>query len=359
VPPAPPVAATGRSRRRAARATIGAFAVAVAGLHLATACALDVVWPQLRDPEYGRRASALRERIAENPGRPLVLVVGSSRAAMGVKPAAWEVARPGTSRDPLLFNVSALGGGPITELLTVRRVFADGLRPTVVLLEYWPPLLRQDGEYSEATQMDLHRLRWGDLPVVQRYFPEADKIERWMCSARLNALTTFRTRLLTQADPEWVPKPGRLDVAWTDLDGWGWLPGMAPVGAAARQRLIAHQRPGVCARLNGWSVHPDADRALREAVATLRARGATVGLLYLPESSACRGWYPPEVERAAEVHLATLVRDLAVPVIDARRWMDDCDLADGYHLSRTGAAAFTQRLGPVVAATFPAVGGEP
>ena len=38
---------------------------------------MDAVWPQLGDPEYGRRVINLRARVAENPGRPLVLVVGS------------------------------------------------------------------------------------------------------------------------------------------------------------------------------------------------------------------------------------------------------------------------------------------
>jgi hypothetical protein len=33
--------------------------------------------------------------------------------------------------------------------------------------------------------------------------------------------------------------------------------------------------------------------------------------------------------------------------------MDDRYLADGHHLSRAGAAAFTPRLGPAVAAAFP------
>ena len=56
-----------------------------------------------RDPEYGRRANRLRARVAEHPGRPLVLVVGSSRTAMGVCPSAWEDARPGSPHDPLLW----------------------------------------------------------------------------------------------------------------------------------------------------------------------------------------------------------------------------------------------------------------
>ena len=54
-----------------------------------------------------------------------------------------------------------------------------------------------------------------------------------------------------------------------------------------------------------------------------------------------------------------LSRELAVPVIDARDWVDERLFADGFHLSRAGAAAFTARLGPVIATTFPPAGGKP
>ena len=49
---------------------------------------------------------------------------------------------------------------------------------------------------------------------------------------------------------------------------------------------------------------PSADRAFREAVAIAREHGATVGLLYLPESSEFRSWYTPNAERLAREHLA-------------------------------------------------------
>ena len=84
-----------------------------------------------------------------------------------------------------------------------------------------------------------------------------------------------------------------------------------------------------------------------------REHGAAVGLLYLPESSEFRSWYPPEAERLAREHLAGLSRDLALPVINAREWMDDGWLVDGFHLSRLGAAEFTRRLGPAIVAAFP------
>ena len=50
---------------------------------------------------------------------------------------------------------------------------------------------------------------------------------------------------------------------------------------------------------------------------------------------------------------AAISRELAVPVINAREWMDDGLFVDGFHLSRIGAGEFTRKLGPAVAAAFP------
>jgi hypothetical protein len=328
-------------------------------LHGAAMFAMDVEWPQLRDPEYGRRIAHLRERVAEHPDRPLVLVVGGSRVAMGVKPDAWESRRPGTSRDPLLFNLSAVGAGPITQLLMVERLIADGFRPAAMVLEYWPPMLRQDGRFSEASSIDPRRLRWSDRMVICNYFPAPEKAEQEMWRSRVNVFSVNRQCLLAQALPDWFPRARHVDRAWAELDGWGWLPGMAPEDAATRRRLTEHQRPAIRARLNGCEIHPDSDRALRAIVALAREHGIAVGFLYLPESSEFRSWYPPKLEEAARRHLDTFTRTFGTPVIDARSWMDDRDLADGFHLSRVGAASFSAKLGPVLSGKFPAVGGKP
>ena len=47
-------------------------------------------------------------RVADHPGRPMVMVIGSSRA-MGVCPAAWEDVRGG--RKPMLFNIVCSAAG--------------------------------------------------------------------------------------------------------------------------------------------------------------------------------------------------------------------------------------------------------
>ncbi|MCS6864712.1 MAG: universal stress protein [Gemmataceae bacterium] len=348
-------------RGRGARVVIFSFLVAVVLLHGAVVLMMDVVWPRLRDPEYGLRVAALQQRLREYPQRPLVLAIGNSRTAMGIRPEAWEAVRPGTPNDPLLFNMAIVGSGPILELLTLRRVYADGFRPDLVLLEYWPPFLRQDGEFGEAARFDPRRLRWSDRATIRSYYPNAAAVERRMWLTRLNAISDNRQSLLIQTDDDWFPRPWRINGNWVDLDPWGWLPGMdpAPQDVATRRRLIEHQRPFAIDRFQGHTIHPESDRAIREAVALVRAQGAEVALVYLPESAEYQSWYPPDVEHAACAHLATLCRELGVPVINTRDWMDECYLADGFHLSRIGATLFTARLGPVMAELLGPSGKRP
>jgi len=337
------------------------FFVALVGLHLTAAVAMEVACPQVRDPEYGRRVDYLRQRVAEHPGRPLVVVVGSSRGCMAVKPDSWEAVRPGGARDPLLFNLSTVGAGPIQELLTVRRLNADGVRPAVVLVEYWPPLLRQDSDHGEADRIEARRLFLRDRPVIRDYFPDPASIEHRMWAARVDVFRENRDRLLVQTDPQWLVRPRRIDCPWAGLDDWGWLPAMdvPPGDTVIRSRFLEHFRPQYLERFTGYTIHPSSDRALREIVALVRAAGVQVGFIYLPESSEFRSWYPPEVEEAGRAYLADLSRELDVPVIDARTWMADGYLIDGFHLTRVGAAKFTERLGPAVVAAFPNLGGQP
>src|SRR5262245_26533709 len=109
--------------RRVARSALAWFAAATVLVNVAVLAAADELWPRLRDPEYGRRADHLRQRLAENPGRPLVLVLGSSRVGAGVAPGEWEAIRPGSATDPLLFNMAEVGGGPFIQLMTLRRAY--------------------------------------------------------------------------------------------------------------------------------------------------------------------------------------------------------------------------------------------
>jgi hypothetical protein len=350
--PAPPP-------RRRAKVAITWFVVSFFALNLAAYVVIDASGSNLRDPEYGRRLTSLRQRIAENPDRPLVLVVGSSRASMGVRPTAWEEARPG-GRDPLLFNMSLVGSGPVMELMCLRRLYVDGIRPAAVVLEYWPPFLREDGPYYEPARIDHVRLRDADRQLVRDYFFKPDETERLMRRDRLNPLYETRQRLIAQVLPRWQPWDKRIEMSWGTMDGWGWLAGLDepfPPDPETRSKRVEHCETIYRAQFNGYSIHPIADRALRESVALARSHGANVALVWLPEANEFRSWIPPDAERMAQEHLTRLRQELDVPLIDARRWMADGYLVDGFHLSRLGAAEFTKRFGPAVSTTFPELRG--
>ncbi|MBX9623541.1 MAG: DUF1574 domain-containing protein [Gemmataceae bacterium] len=345
------------ARRRSGRAAVAWFVGLALAAQVGLLLAMDHAWPQLRDPEYGRRVTRLRDRLAEHPDRPLVLVVGSSRVSFGLSPAAWEEVRPNQPGrpDPLLFNLSLVGSGPVIELLALRRAYADGFRPDAVVLEYWPPFLREDGPFHEPARVDPLRLTDRDLPWVRDYFSKPDETAAKMRAARRQPLWQYRHRLLAQWAPRWQPWDKRTDMAWANLDPWGWLAGIdEPVPDPVwRPKRLAHCEKIYREQFEGYSIHPMADRAVRESVALAREHGAKVAFVYLPESSEFRGWMPPAVEKMGKDHLAGLCRELGVPLIDGRLWLEDRYLVDGFHLSRQGAGEFSRRFGPAVAATFP------
>lgn len=342
------------SLRRRARAATG-WALAAYLLVIGAAFAtLDVVRPELRDGEYGRRLESLRARVRENPGRELVVVIGSSRAAMDVCPRAWEEVRSPHNRDPLVFNMSRVGAGPILNLMALRRLYADGIRPAAVLLEYWPPLLREDGAFREVNRIEPEKLYDCDRELVRAYHPYPDHVEHRMLAVRLNPLSEQRTLWLREGAPSWLPRTKRIDAAVQPLDGWGWLPGMdrPALEWETRDSRLARCERIYRPQLANLRVDDEADRAIREAVALAREHGTRVGFVYLPESTEFRGWYTLESERLGQEYLARLRAELAVPLLDARTWLVDEMLADGFHATRAGAEEFSRRFCPAVVRIF-------
>jgi hypothetical protein len=340
----------GRSRR-----TIAIFVLATLAINTTAILILDELRPELRDPEYSRRISSLKEKLSENPQRPLVLVVGSSRTAMGVCPAKWEASRAPitSSRDFLLFNLSLIGGVPILESIVTQRAFADGIKPAAILLEYWPPLFNEERENIACASID--RMGSRDRSTLHHYHAGTDTIEQDLLSNRLNPLYASRNRLLAQLLPKWIPSHHRMDWMWHDIDGWGWKPGCDfKPGSSEPRTVLTGQARDVFKRLfAGYHLDSREDRAFRDTIELARQHNVQVSLIYMPESSEFRSWYTPSFEKAAREHFSRLTQDLGVPVIDARTWMDDGLFSDGFHLTRIGAAEFTLKLGLALAASLP------
>src|SRR4051812_49644316 len=84
-----PASGVGMGKRQAARRArsdvlwcLGGFCLLQVGLVVA----MEHWRPEYRDLEYGVKRALLRQRLQEQPGRPLVLVLGSSRVFNGFRP---------------------------------------------------------------------------------------------------------------------------------------------------------------------------------------------------------------------------------------------------------------------------------
>src|SRR5207248_1044291 len=120
--------------RRSALTFVWAVAAFAAG-QLVLGLAVERWLPQARDPDYAAKVERLRARRAEAPDRPLVLVLGSSRVQLGLR--GGPVYADG--RTALVFNFGLSGAGPYLEALCLRRLFAEGVRPDLLVLEVLPP----------------------------------------------------------------------------------------------------------------------------------------------------------------------------------------------------------------------------
>jgi hypothetical protein len=305
--------------------------------------------PEIRDPEYGYRLTALRAQAAAAPDRPLLLILGSSRTLSGICPPALPPWPTDAGAEPRVFNFSLLGAGPVRELMTLRRLLADGRRPDWLLVEVWPPYLPQQGYWLDEQHIMGKDLRWVDLPVVSRYFSDRRKALGKLAAEGLVPITGLRSNLLAHyaaallsPDQRWREK---VVDDLRDVEPTGWHPwldhGTAEEFRARVEGVKLQTKP--C--LDKFFVSDTADRALRELLEECRRNHTKAALILMPEHSELRSWYTPAVHEQVNAYLSRLSNDYQAPVIDTRDWVDDGGFHDLTHMAPPAAAPFTLRLG--------------
>jgi len=336
------------ARREPAKQARGSLVWALAAfvaLQAALSIVMDRWLPELRDPEYGAKLHRLRALQAERPGEPLILVIGSSRSAMGLRPASFPACHMGDGRSPLVFNFGMTGYGPVQELALLDRLLRDGVRPEQVMIEVHPLLLHQENGYGEETWLNVNCLDWDDLCLVSRYASRAGVLRRQWLESRLWPWHSRRFLILDRFMPRWAPPETRQN-AWSSLDARGWLP-------HHRQRVTAeeyrqgqeHARREYQPALEGFRVTGLADRAMCELLELCSRESIAAALYVMPEGSEFRSWYPPAARGEIEAYLAKLSRQYGCPCYDAAAWCADEDFWDGHHLLPGGARRFSARFG--------------
>lgn len=318
------------------------FLLAFVAGQLVLGTAVEHALPDVRDPEYAVKEDRLRQRRREKPDHALVVMLGSSRASLGLRAALLSELLD--SRGVLVFNAALSGGGPVLELVCLRRLLAAGLRPDLLLVEVVPFHFNQPaGLALEERVLNGVRLRQSELAGLRGYWQEPERQERQWWKGRLLPALLQPTELREAFGLDTVGADS--DDPHQRIDSHGWHP-RYPGPSPERQRVAAAQALRQYAPFTGtFRLASRPVQALADLLAACRSEGIPVQLLLMPEGSAVRGLYSPEVRDGIDRFLAEFCETWQVPLVDARGWAADEWFWDGHHLLPAGAWIWTLRLG--------------
>lgn len=331
-----------RRRRAAGRAwnamlwSLGCWAA----LQVAWGFAIDIGPADHLDPEYAERERLLLHRLAENPDRPLVLALGSSRTVFALQ--ARRLSEAPSGPPVTVFNFALKGAGPRLERLVLRRLAARGVRPDLLLVEVLPPLFNDpNGPHVEAFWLKGERLRTTELADVSAGHARSRRLLTEWVRSRLLPGDVKRDHFLRLARLE-IPGP---PPPFTE-DGYGaYVCGGEKITADQRDRLLAQAHAQYHTTFGAFRASAVQVEALRAILADARSASIPTALLVTPESRAFQAFYAPGQVADFDAFLAALADDEGVPLINARDWTPEDGFWDGHHLLAGGAAVFTDRFG--------------
>ena len=328
---------------RSPKARLAWTAIAFVGCQLALGLTIALLRPDWRDPRYGFVEAELRRRHTDD--KALVVMLGSSRSHSGFHGAVLEGplgARLG--RKVTVANFAVSGGGPFSELLTLRRLLHDGHRPDLVLVDITPPFMNTAEPFDEIKpdRLPSGRLRPVDVPLVAKYRGSSliEESSQWMLAWSVPSVT-FRTEILDSLWPSSVPE--KLKEPNADRHGWLRLPTnqSRPEDQFARENAT---RQIYGKGLESFQIGGPNWTALRELLATLKSEQVPAVLVLTCESPEFQTLYRPGSDADIACRLSELEREFAVPVVDARDWFSRESFMDLHHLHPDAAARFTERL---------------
>jgi hypothetical protein len=285
--------------------------------------------------------------VVDGRGRRTTLVMlGSSRTMNGLKPELLEscLAELATGAIVVL-NHGMPGAGPGTELIMLRRLLQQGLRPDFVLVEVVPTqLAARPALDNQAQELAIDWLYFDELLAVQEHrLPDA---QRMLTQCVIAPAYAHRIKLMNAVSPRWLPHDRKTwhqrwqSCAWHP---WGWNETVPTPEAYRRGVEQAWAEHGEI--LQHFQLGTHACAVLRQLLDTCQDQRIPFALVLMPEGSEFRSWYPPTVWERVLGFLEDLSREHDVPLVNAREWVADEHFADAHHLLRTGAEIFTERLG--------------
>ena len=330
------------SRRRASQAAIEFGLVAFVALNAALGVALETVKPEWRDPEFGIRLGQIRKWKTKAPDRPLVVVIGSSRAQMGLAPEAMGF--PDEPGSPVVYNLGYRSAMPVVAWLHLSRLLDAGVKPDAVVVQLARAEIGLEPAEPHLRMMET-RLGLADLRRLAPHVADPWVFRKTWAASRLTPWATHRTAILGDLLPTWCPLARRFAILPDTLimDAHGYVPCLKEYPEEERARVLADVRQKVSGA-NHLPLSPTARQAFQDLAGRCRAEGIAVAFFWTPESPEYRSWYSPQAARNAAACEEFLTRELGVVVFPAPVHLAEDDFADGFHLLRHGATKYSRWL---------------
>jgi hypothetical protein len=342
--------AASKRRTQASRALVAVLSglAAFAALQVGAALAAEFLFPELIDPSYGALLQRIRQvRGADPEHTRTVVMLGSSRTYFGLQPDAMNGALTREVGRPIsVVNAGATGAGPLTELFTWRRLHRDGVRPDLLLIEVLPAFLSRSFPIDEvcANRMSADRLRWSDLPLLQRYIrTPRPTLRRDVALAGIGGVYNHRIGILFAVAPGLLTGQGPTDAPLVAKPGPGLM--WTDPSQELRSKALAEARREYADTLQAAPAAGSGCDALRELLAACRRDGVPAALVVMPEGPVFRSWYAPETWKWIQAWLEQVAHENGAALINAREWIAEDEFMDSHHLLPRGADRFSERLG--------------
>lgn len=344
------------ARTRQARSALLVGLVCFVLGQLALLVAMQRWCPELRDLEFGWKIVRLRQRLKEEPAKPVVLMLGSSRTAHGFQATRFDHAMAKHGTDVVSFNLGVSNAGPVRENLALRLALQNAKRPALLILELFPTMFNESGpgRYTEGLEALILSAR--DVACLPDYYAQADQIYRDWLQFQWVPGYSYRFQVLGRLSKRWLPTD-RFDLPdyLRRMDSSGWSrprPHISAPPPAQRAQVIQRWYDRYAKAFLDYRIGSKPRRALTDMLALCRRENIPVLLVLMPEASEFRSWYTPDVEASLQEMLADVKRDFHVDHVDARAWIADAGMWDIHHLLIPGAGQFTDRLADEVARHF-------
>lgn len=319
---------------------VGFFAL----FQLLLTLALEFWWTRGRDPFYGAKVARLKGRLRQAPDSRVVVMVGSSRTGDGLRAVPFETELAHDLGQPLvIFNFGLPGAGPPTQLLQLQRLLAEGIKPSLVLIEILPVDL--DDRLGVSTlRLAAERLSWHDLQQIRTYPLHAHPLRQAWREARLVPWYAQRFNILSAIMPTLLPLHLRQD-SYVNCDSCGWsAPAVGRHSPEERQWASARALKSYRPKLDSFQIGPASCQAVRLILHECHHHAIQAACVLMPEGPDFRSAYSERIWQQINPFLDQLQQEFQAPIVNARDWIEEENFFDSHHLAPDGAAQFTERL---------------